>query len=527
MCSLTSRRRVHQPALLASLLILAAAHLPAQAQTTPPSAAPAGPIERIKLTDNELNCAQIHAEAGQMDKLIADAKAAEDKEKTTGSAASAATTVADVAGKLGMFGRIGGLGGALLGQAAAQAGAGALQKSAQESAQQMAARAQQAGARKEHLTGLFLAKECKVSDLNAPGKVLSGAEAQKVAAAPQSAAAAAAQGAPVAPVVVAAAATATTAPAEPTKEVTDQTLAGERLTPLALKLDVINPEDLLSSNKTLVIPTLYLSLITQGRVSATKQSGMFQSGNATARSSANYRVEGIDKAYAQKLAQAILDNLITQLRQAGYNVLTYADVKDRDVFKAAARDPSASAFNEGSNDYLVVTPSDEQMFKTGFGGIVFSEFWSGGKTRIADATLLIPQFTFHAPQAWAEGSRGYKSVSATTNVVHGMNMWTARVTWLGQPVSRMGRGMPGVATREQVINVSERVGTLSAGTDASPDAANALSGVLNALSGAGNIQRKVTNYVLTIDRDAFAAGVINGAYNFNTEVARAAAAAKP
>ena len=90
------------------------------------------------------------------------------------------------------------------------------------------------------------------------------------------------------------------------------------------------------------------------------------------------------------------------MRQAGYTVLTYADVKDRDVFKAAARDPSASAFNEGSNDYLVVTPSDEQMFKIGFGGIAFSEFWSGGKTRIADATLLIPQFTFHAPQAWAE-----------------------------------------------------------------------------------------------------------------------------
>jgi hypothetical protein len=204
MCPLTSRRRVHQPALLASLLILAAAHLPAQAQTTPPSAAPAGPIERIKLTDNELNCAQIHAEAGQMDKLIADAKAAEDKEKTTGSVASAASTVADVAGKLGMLGRIGGLGGALLGQAAAQAGAGALQKAAQESAQQMAARAQQAGARKEHLTGLFLAKECKVSDLNAPGKVLSGAEAQKAAAATQSAAAAAAHGAPVAPVEAAA-----------------------------------------------------------------------------------------------------------------------------------------------------------------------------------------------------------------------------------------------------------------------------------------------------------------------------------
>lgn len=145
--------------------------------------APTTPIERIKLTDNELACAQIHAEVGQMDKLLADAKATEDKEKTTGTAAGAAGTAADIAGKLGVFGRIGGLGGALFGQVAAQAGAGAMQQSAQQSAQQMAERAKQAGARKEHLAALFLAKECKASDLSAPGKALSGAEMQKLAAA--------------------------------------------------------------------------------------------------------------------------------------------------------------------------------------------------------------------------------------------------------------------------------------------------------------------------------------------------------
>lgn len=145
--------------------------------------APGAPIERIKLTDNELTCAQIHAEVGQMDKIVADAKAAEDKDKSTGTTAGAASTVADVAGKLGLFGRIGGLGGALFGQAAAQAGAGAVQKSAQESAQQMAERAKQAGSRKEHLTGLFLAKACKPSDLSAAGKALSGGDVQKIAAA--------------------------------------------------------------------------------------------------------------------------------------------------------------------------------------------------------------------------------------------------------------------------------------------------------------------------------------------------------
>lgn len=480
--------------LLCSLVVISCAGQSLAQQTTA--------IERIKLSDGELSCQQMADEVKAMDQEIILAKEAQSSGQTTQTTGQAAGVAAEVASRTGLFGALGGLGGHLFGSVASKTAAGMAEQKGGQSAAQATERERQAMGRKEHISGIFVAKGCSASNLTAqPSNV------NAVVAVP-------------APAAAKAALTTST-------EVTAQTLAGERLTPLVLKLDVINPEDLLSSNKVLVVPTLYLSLITQGRVSATKQSGMFQSGNATARSSANYRVAGIDKAYAQKLAQAILDNLVTQLRQAGYTVLTYADVKDRDVFRAAARDPSAGNYSEGGNDYMVVTPSDEQMFKSGFAGGVFSEFTGGGKTRIGDATLLIPQFTFHAPQAWAEGSRGYKSVSATANVVHGMNMWTARVTWLGQPVSRMMRGIPGVATREQVINVSERVGTLSAGADASPEAANALSGALSIFSGAGDIQRKVTNYVLEIDRDAFAAGVINGAYNFNAEVARAAAAAKP
>jgi hypothetical protein len=262
-------------------------------------------------------------------------------------------------------------------------------------------------------------------------------------------------------------------------------------------------------------------------VAGSKQSGMLQQGNASAHASASYRVEGLDKAYAQKLASAAYDNLIIQLRQAGYTVLTYADVKDRDVVRNAARSASPLTSSEGGNNLMTVAPADEQHFASGFAGGIFSEFIAGGKSKFTDATLIIPQYTFHAPQAWAESSRGYKSVSASTNVVHGMNMVHARATWMGQPRSRMMRGIPGVATREQVINVTEKAGDLSAGVDTSPQAANALSSALGMLSGSGNIQRSATSYVFTIDREAFAAGVMNGVHNFNAEVARAAANAKP
>ena len=89
----------------------------------------------------------------------------------------------------------------------------------------------------------------------------------------------------------------------------------------------------------------------------------------------------------------------------------------------------------------------------------------------------------------------------------------------------MMRGIPGVATTKPIINVSEKVGNLSQGTDASPTAANSLSSVLSNF-GSGNIQRTITNYEMTIDREAFAAGVMNGVQNFNAEVAKVAAAAR-
>ncbi|MBL8477874.1 MAG: hypothetical protein JNK59_01090 [Sterolibacteriaceae bacterium] len=459
------------------------------------------PIERVKITDNDLTCLSAHNELQGMDKIVAEARAAQASGQDTATAGQAAGVAAEVASRTGLFGSIGGLTGHLLGTVATKTAANVAEQQGQMNAAQAAEREKQALARKEHLTQIFLAKGCSASDPSAPGK------------------------APNAAAPVQAPTQAASAPPPSAADASAETLAGKRATPMPIAVDAINPEDLLSSNKTLLIPTAYVTLVTEGRVSATKQSGAFQQGNATARAAANFKVNGIDKAYAQKLAKAAIDNLVGQLRGAGYTVLTYADVKDRDVFRNAAREAGPKVDSEGSLNTLTVAPSDEQLFQSGFAGGLFSEFIAGGKTRIADATLIIPNYVFHAPQAWAEGSRGYNSVSATANVVHGMNMASARATWLGQPVSRMMRGIPGVATTKPVINVSEKVGALSSGTDASPAAGNALSSALSVFGG-GNIQRSVTNYELTIDREAFAAGVMNGVQNFNAEVAKVAAAAQ-
>lgn len=96
---------------------------------------------------------------------------------------------------------------------------------------------------------------------------------------------------------------------------------------------------------------------------------------------------------------------------------------------------------------------------------------------------------------------------------------------MGQPRSRMMRGIPGVATKDQVNNTAEKAGELTQRADTTPQSADALGSALSALTGAGNIQRSVGEYLLTIDREAYKAGVFNGVRSFNAEVANAAAAA--
>lgn len=299
-----------------------------------------------------------------------------------------------------------------------------------------------------------------------------------------------------------------------------------------LPVVVVNPEDLLDSGKTLVVPTVYLRLLTDGRVSAVKQSGLFSGGNNTARASASYQVDGLDKTFVQQLAQAAYDDAVARLRGAGYTVLTYADVKDRDFVKAARRETEAGplglpVFSELGNNYVVATPSDEQHFRSALGGGVFAEFQSGGKNLFTDATLIIPVYTFQAPQAWTDTGAGYKRISAEANVAEGMNLGQASAHWMGQPRSRMMRGIPGVATRQPLINTTEKAGSVSKLADTTPQAANLVSGLLGALTGTGSISASSGKYALAVDRAAYTEGVLNGVRAFNSELAKAAAAAKP
>lgn len=315
------------------------------------------------------------------------------------------------------------------------------------------------------------------------------------------------------------------------QDVAAEATASATAAPLSMAVNVGYVEDMASYGKVVVVPTAYVKLLVDGSVFVAKQGSAFSAlgGGSTnsVKSKANYKVAGIDKAFAQGLARQAYDDFVTKLRGAGYTVLTYDDIKGRDFVASAARDTGDAEWGMptekvvGARDtYVVAAPSDEMAFKVGFTG-VFAEFIKFGKPKFTDAAVVIPTYTINAPQAWGETGSGFNRIEASTSVVPGMNLQGATSHWMGAPKVRMGGGnLPGVVTKAPVLNLTENAGTLSK-EDTTSGTANAVSKTLSLLAGGGSITGNSANYTLTIEPTAYTAGALRGITSFNAEVAKA------
>lgn len=310
------------------------------------------------------------------------------------------------------------------------------------------------------------------------------------------------------------------------------------LTPPKIDVNAGYAEDLADYNRVIVVPTAYVKILVDGKTFISKQGSALQAmasgGNANSvKASAKYKVVGMDKALAQSIARQAYDDFVKRMRDAGYTVLTYDDIKDRDFVKEVERDTGVDAewglpveSPQGSSDkYLVATPSDEMQFKIGFTG-PFGPFTKRGKPKFEDATVVIPQYTLVAPQVWGEADRGYNRISAAINTAPGMNLQYASATWMGKPHVRMGGKVAGVVTKNYVTNITEKAGEMVKTEDTTPQVANGLSKALSFISGAGSIKASSATYTFTVDPAAYQAGALNGIGAFNAEVASFAATAK-
>lgn len=302
-------------------------------------------------------------------------------------------------------------------------------------------------------------------------------------------------------------------------------------TPPAVKYKAVNPEDLRHYDRVVMVPTAYVTLQVKGHAFAAKQSsGLLSMGGgsgASAKASADYKATGVDAELAMSIAKAAYDDLIKQLRDAGYTVLTYEDIKARPEIQAMQRETLVGGLlnrSEGRNEFVVAAPSAEQHFKTAMAWGVFNQFSGGRGSKIKDATVLIPQFTFIAPQVWVETGSGYKSVSAEVKREPGMTLASASVAWLGKPVSRMMRGIPGVTMEGQRYDLSQSVGTLNQTNSTSSSSTGK---GLGRLFGTGSMASAGADFELIVDRAAYSQAAVGAIQRFNAEVARVARDAKP
>jgi len=274
---------------------------------TTPVLAQQAPIDRVKMTDNELSCAQLHAESAEMDKIIAEAKTAENDGNTTAMAGTAGNVATEVAARTGLFGAIGGLTGQLLGQVAGKTAASAAQQSGQSTAQQATTRAGQATARKEAVNTLFLNKGCNVADLNYNPPSPANTPVQVAAAS-------VAQEAVVPP------GPATALPGlDPDSFFKGQTggTFGKNVT------------EVLPGNKRVTITGFRVAFITSNTVTAQVRASYFLGRDTSGASSRlTVKLAGVDAAAMQALTDKAYADFVAQLRLAGREVVPQEELRE-------------------------------------------------------------------------------------------------------------------------------------------------------------------------------------------------------
>ncbi len=385
------------------------------------------PIERIKITDNDLSCQATHDELQGMDKIVAEARATQSSGQTTATAGQAAGVAAEVASRTGMFGALGGLTGHLFGTVASKTAANVAEQQGQMTAAQAAEREKQALGRKEQLTQIFLAKGCSASDPSAPGRTPSAAvtmPAAAVAVAPKT-------------------------PEQALKE------AAGSATPLAGALDL--KADVSSNMKSMsrvVVPQFRVAFVAKTGASARGGAGLSNLGqstgyNRTITQAQSARVDmmlgNVDYALMQGLTEQLYADFLKRLAAAGKTVVGLDEIRKAPGYAkvefAKADKPYVKSPFDDPREYIFATPKDLPLafmhFDTQLGNAgafdqnptkAFAEL--GVNT---DALVLVPTVIVDFAQLESSGnSRFATSAEADAIPKVGLGAGTMIVGMIGQ-----------------------------------------------------------------------------------------------
>ena len=257
-----------------------------------------------------------------------------------------------------------------------------------------------------------------------------------------------------------------------------------------------------SSLNTIIVPTAYVYVMSEGEVNVSQDHGMFSKDTNRVNAQMQATTTGIDKATLQATAKALQDATISRLKAQGYNVLTWDDVKNApEMGKMLQRwSPKApgglvqvnSTMGDGKM-HVVAAPTDEQAIEPKFQGMSWG--WRDLATRM-NALVVIPEFVYDMPQLRGETGRGYKQISASVSASPEMAMSTVKLSYVGPKL------YVGMVSLKRGLLIEQPIGELTL-QDTTPDAANALGQGLALLSGTGYTERTSAEATLAIDNSKF------------------------
>lgn len=271
--------------------------------------------------------------------------------------------------------------------------------------------------------------------------------------------------------------------------------------PFELNMDrvkIVDPKGL--GAKTYFVPSVNLVVSCSGSVWAQSKKG---GGNAQAHG--KFYVSGLDKALLQDLARKLQDDFIAKLRATGATVLTYDDLKGDPAIAAHGR-LSADAkwgFPTTTKDpltYIRVTPTDEQEFERGLAAS--PTFWLHSLAKERKLTVLLPEITFTVPQMWGEVEAGYKRDSAGI-AVNSVMLLHAGAIYVDNP--------QGSFTNIQIQTHGKRPASENTGTVQQMS--------LDKTQFSSSWGRSSSDWVMTLDPQAFSDGILRVGYAINSMVA--------
>lgn len=178
-----------------------------------------------------------------------------------------------------------------------------------------------------------------------------------------------------------------------------------------------------AKSTTFLVPTVYLYV--SAREKLTAGGGL---GNAGVK--ARVFTEGPSKAQLQALAGQVQDEIVGQLRAAGYTVLTYDDVRTDVAGKERWQPnprygmPTHDARAFPGVDFVLATPSDEQAISYGLTGQTGP--W-GEATKRTGATLLLPELYFTMPQMGGQFTHTLEGTHANIHFDPAMHLAGANI----------------------------------------------------------------------------------------------------